>query len=149
MGKKFSWVQKYLLSIASWKKSCSQLNPWMDALLSVWEGRACFSLVNWHSIQASKEVTLPCRVLWWASSLRTYPLLPAKALDKLCEMMLATAVVKKEKRKKKKEVCLLSPSLRNWTWNWHLLWYKMSNFWHPETCFVWTTQQMALINLST
>lgn len=42
------------------KGAVAPLNPWMVPLLSVWEVKACFSLVNWHLIQGRKEVTLPC-----------------------------------------------------------------------------------------
>lgn len=58
-SKKFS-SKKYLLCIASSKRSSTRLNPWMVPLLSVWEVKACFSLVNWHLIQGREEVTLPC-----------------------------------------------------------------------------------------
>lgn len=76
------------------KKSSSPLNPWTGALLSVWEKEAMFFScqlaldTGWRGGDLTGPGCVACR-----PQPQNYSLLSAKALDRLCEMMLATAVV--------------------------------------------------------
>lgn len=93
--KKFSLVPKYLLSLASSKKkSSSPLNPRTGALLSVWEKEAMFfsCQLALDTGRRGGDLTGPGCVACIPQP-QNYSLLPAKALDRLCEMMLATAAV--------------------------------------------------------